>query len=228
MTYTISVIIPAHNEESQIAEALDSLTSQTCKNFEVIVVANGCTDGTAKIAQSYINKLSIKIFETKQRGIAFACNHGAKHSKAKFLFFLEADTVISHNGIAAAVNALNQGKIGGTLKMRSKEKKVWYRLGTKLLEFDEGAGWGPVRFCTAEVYRNIRGHNESIGWMIDADFAKRVKAQGPTIYVKDATQTTSMRRFEKGGFGEVIKQAYAYTLFLLTGKIKKGEYPVVR
>lgn len=228
MAPKISVIIPAHNEESQIAETLESLTLQTFKDFEVIVVANGCIDNTVEITKRYLKRLPLRIIETRRRGIAFACNYGARYSKGDILFFLEADTLISSNALAAVTREICNGKIGGTLKMKPKEKRLLYELGTRLLEVDEGAGWGPVRFCRSQIYNKIKGHNEHIKWMIDNDFARRVKSQGPTAYIKYATQTTSMRRFEKLGWTEVIKQAYAFLLYSLTGKTFEKEYPVVR
>ena len=47
----ISVIVPAHNEENYLGATLDALRRQDHGWFEVIVVANGCTDATAKIAR---------------------------------------------------------------------------------------------------------------------------------------------------------------------------------
>src|SRR5690242_1816455 len=54
---TISVIIPAHNEEAYLGQTLDALKRQDYNWFEVIVVANGCTDSTAEVARGRCNRL---------------------------------------------------------------------------------------------------------------------------------------------------------------------------
>ena len=48
-----SVIIPAHNSEKFISKALDSIKNQSCRDFELIVVCDRCTDNTKAIAESY-------------------------------------------------------------------------------------------------------------------------------------------------------------------------------
>ena len=47
----ISVVIPARNEEEFLPATIDALKAQTYKNFEIIVVANGCNDRTADVAR---------------------------------------------------------------------------------------------------------------------------------------------------------------------------------
>src|ERR1044072_4004333 len=55
----ISVIIPAHNEETYLPETLEALRRQNYPWFEVIVVANGCTDHTAEAAHCRCHRLIV-------------------------------------------------------------------------------------------------------------------------------------------------------------------------
>ena len=52
----ITIIVPAYNVEKYIGECLDSLVNQTCDKFNVIIVNDGSTDGTAEICKRYAEK----------------------------------------------------------------------------------------------------------------------------------------------------------------------------
>src|SRR5579884_1978782 len=86
----ISVIIPAHNEEDYIGPTLDALSRQNYPHFEVIVVANGCCDGTARIASNACDRLIV----LSDKNLGVARNLGAKLARGELLMFLDADTVL--------------------------------------------------------------------------------------------------------------------------------------
>lgn len=54
MVCKISVIVPCYNQEKYIKECLDSLVSQTFKDYEVIVIDDGSTDDSAEIVNEYV------------------------------------------------------------------------------------------------------------------------------------------------------------------------------
>ena len=85
----ISVIIPAYNGEKYLAETIESVLSQTFKDFEVIVVDDGSTDRTREIAQSYGNEL-FYVFK-ENGGPGSARNAGIKVSKGRFIALLDHD-----------------------------------------------------------------------------------------------------------------------------------------
>ena len=82
-----SIIIPVFNVEKYIKRCLDSVFEQTYKDFEVIVVDDGCTDDSINIIKNY----SINIIKTKHVGVSEARNIGAKHANGEFLLFLDSD-----------------------------------------------------------------------------------------------------------------------------------------
>ncbi|MGC1810724.1 MAG: glycosyltransferase family 2 protein [Candidatus Binataceae bacterium] len=86
----VSVIIPVHNGEDTVARAIDSALSQTYKdNVEVIVINNGSTDQTAKVLESYAER--IIILDEPALGVARARNTGVAAARGKYLAFLDAD-----------------------------------------------------------------------------------------------------------------------------------------
>ncbi len=103
MNIKASVIIPSWNGKDLLADCLKSLEEQTFKDFEIIVVDNGSTDGTAEMVHG------VKIIEnTKNIGFARAINQGVECSKAKYVVFLNNDTQVSKNWLKELVECADK------------------------------------------------------------------------------------------------------------------------
>ena len=83
----ISVVIPAHDEERFLAEAIHSVQAQTLQPAEIIVVADDCKDRTAEIAA----ELGAIVVEQNRRNMAAALNVGIKASSQSWIALLDAD-----------------------------------------------------------------------------------------------------------------------------------------
>src|SRR5689334_661474 len=79
----ISIIIPAHNEQMYLPATLEALRRQNYPWFEVIVVANGCTDQTPDVARGMCHRLIVM----SQKSLGMARNLGARMSKGELLVF---------------------------------------------------------------------------------------------------------------------------------------------
>ena len=96
-TLTLSLVIPAYNEENHLKACLDSVAAQTLKPDEVIVVDNNSTDRTVKIARQY--KFVTVIKESRQ-GVVFARDSGFNAAKSDLIGRIDADTVLPHDWVA--------------------------------------------------------------------------------------------------------------------------------
>jgi glycosyltransferase involved in cell wall biosynthesis len=85
----ISCIVPVFNGERFLAEALESILSQTYQPIEIIVVDDGSTDQTAQVAHSYGQR--IKYLRKTNGGETAARNHGLRAAKGEYVAFLDAD-----------------------------------------------------------------------------------------------------------------------------------------
>ncbi len=92
-----SLIIPLYNRPSEIDELLDSLTKQSFKNFEVIVVEDGSTETSKDIVNKYQNKLTIRYFEKQNEGPGPSRNFGAERAKGDYFIFFDSDCIIPEN-----------------------------------------------------------------------------------------------------------------------------------
>ncbi|MEZ4856294.1 MAG: glycosyltransferase family A protein [Gelidibacter sp.] len=85
-----SVIIPLYNKEKHIKTTLDSVLAQTFNDFEVIIVNDGSTDKSLKIAETFDDK-RIHIHTTENKGVSYARNYGVSKSNSNLIAFLDAD-----------------------------------------------------------------------------------------------------------------------------------------
>ncbi|MGH7244437.1 MAG: glycosyltransferase family 2 protein [Phycisphaerales bacterium] len=85
---TVSVITPVCNGERYLAQALESIRAQTLPPFEVIVVNDGSTDGSAEVARTFEG---VRCLNIPHAGIGAARNHGVRAATGTFLAFLDAD-----------------------------------------------------------------------------------------------------------------------------------------
>ncbi|MPL68877.1 Undecaprenyl-phosphate 4-deoxy-4-formamido-L-arabinose transferase [bioreactor metagenome] len=89
----VSIIIPTYNRKEKLIRAIDSVLAQTYKDFEIIIVDDGSTDGTKDYLSKCIekNKGIIHYFYKKNGGVSSARNFGIARSKGKYISFLDSD-----------------------------------------------------------------------------------------------------------------------------------------
>lgn len=88
----ISVIVPIYNVEEYLCRALDSILSQTHKDWEAILVDDGSTDSSGRIAEEYAQRdHRFKVVHKPNGGLSDARNAGMKHLSGEYLIFLDAD-----------------------------------------------------------------------------------------------------------------------------------------
>ncbi|MBS3152874.1 glycosyltransferase [Candidatus Woesearchaeota archaeon] len=195
----LSVIIPACNEEQYIKETIESIKKQNYKEYEIIVVCDGCTDKTPEIA----SKLADKVVTLKTRsGPAIAKNKGVEISKGNKLVFLDADTHLGKEALSNISEVLdNDINTIGTCKIKPSSNKTKHKIMMFLKNYlisPLGVSNGII-FCTKKLYTKFNGFNNGLKKREDGDFIRRIKKQGNFI-ILDNYVVSSTRRFDKKGY----------------------------
>ena len=101
----ISVIIPVYNSENYLVDCIESILNQTYKNFEIVIVNDGSTDGSKKICTNY-QKLynNIKLFNIKNHGVSYARNFGIEKALGDYLYFMDSDDILFESCFEMFVN----------------------------------------------------------------------------------------------------------------------------
>lgn len=100
----VSIVIAAHNEESVLGDTLDALLDDDV-DAQIIVVPNGCTDGTADVARA---RRGVEVVEVEQGSKPVALNAGDAVARSATRIYLDADIVVPRGGVAALAEALER------------------------------------------------------------------------------------------------------------------------
>lgn len=91
----ISVIVPVYNMEKYLARCVESLLCQTMKEFEILLIDDGSTDGSASICKEYAAQDNrIRYIKKKNGGLSDARNVALEHVKGEFVTFIDSDDFV--------------------------------------------------------------------------------------------------------------------------------------
>lgn len=109
---TVTIVIPAYNAESTIAETLSSVLAQTYRDFEVLVVDDGSTDKTSGVVSAAEDQ-RVRLVRIPNGGVARARNHGISQARAELVAFLDADDLWEPDKLELQVAALEASPQAG-------------------------------------------------------------------------------------------------------------------
>jgi glycosyltransferase involved in cell wall biosynthesis len=208
---TLSIIIPAKNEKNFISECLTHLYESLKYldiTYEIIVVADNCSDDTIEIAQRF----SCKIFSVNFNNRSKSKNFGFLNSEGEFLIFLDADTFISEELIFKTLEILNKtNKSVVFYKQDQIEYNVLAVPYFRLVNFigNKRPTFSPTISCKREYFR-FNYFDDTLKSFEDIFFMNKAFSKEETILC-DAKVFTSIRRFTKLGL--------IYSLFLFCRSI---------
>ena len=217
---SVSVIVPARNEEACLGACLESLAAQAGIGFEIIVVNDASTDRTREIAQSFpqVRVVDADAPPPGWTGKNNAMAAGARAARGEWLLFTDADTFHFPGSLARAVG--EAGQQGAALLSYSPEQEVhgfWERAVMPVIFAELAATYRPslvsdprspaaaangqYLLITRKAYDAIGGHAAVSGSLLeDVALAKMVKALGCKIFFRfggDAVRTRMYRSFEQ-------------------------------
>jgi glycosyltransferase involved in cell wall biosynthesis len=197
----ISVIVPALNEEEQIAATLRSLASQSLEkeSYEIIVVDGGSDDGTVEIAEEYADRVTVQTHP----GIGGARRDGAEVASGRIIAFTDADTAFPNGWLEVISQNLerHEASTGPVIfqdkDLRTEILRAW-RSSYKLLKaFNFCYMIGSNMAMRRETYRRTGGHRD-ISLLDDYDLSvKLFKIGADAVYDPDQAVYTSSRRAHK-------------------------------
>jgi len=106
----ISVIIPCYNAQTYLAACLDSLLCQSMQDFEAILIDDGSTDDTARIAQAYASRDErLRLIRQKNAGVSAARNAGLEKAQGEWICFVDADDLLPEKALETLLSYAGDG-----------------------------------------------------------------------------------------------------------------------
>lgn len=149
----ISIIIPVYNKAPWLERCFDSLVNQTDKDFEVIIINDGSTDGSADICKKYAKENGWSLYLQANAGVSVARNLGIDRASGDYIAFLDADDSYTKDAIKVMknmtkdfkYNIIQFGQYRAGTRLHAQAPRGDYELPNCTVEFWE--------FTTNKLYR---------------------------------------------------------------------------
>ena len=219
-----SIIIPVYNRPDEVDELLESLTTQTVKDFEVIIVEDGSQKPCKDVCDKYVGKLDIKYHLKENGGPGPARNYGVEKAQGDYVLILDSDCVIPSGYLAAIDAELNANPcdaFGGPDAAHESFTDIQKAISYSMTSFFTTGGirggkkkldkFYPRSFnmgMKRSVYNNLNGFSK-MRFGEDIDFSYRIFENGYTCRLFPEAwvwhkRRTDMRKFFKQVFNSGI------------------------
>ena len=220
----ISFIVPAFNEAKLLGRTLDALHAAARAidhDYEIVVVDDASTDATAAVA----NRHDARVVSVSHRQIAATRNAGARATAGDPLVFVDADTLVTPEVLAAALAALRAGAVGGGAALRFDGDiplfaRVLTPIALGLLRTFRGAP-GCFIFCSRTAFVAAGGFDEAFYGAEDLVLSGALKQQGRFVILREAV-VTSGRKLRTHTFAQMLWLLLRLAI-LGTGVIKQRQ-----
>ena len=206
MQKVLSVVIAAYNAADTLGTQLEALVGQAPGlEWEVVVADNRSTDTTAAVAESFADRLHLRVVPAPAKAnAAYARNVAVATCEARWIAFVDADDMVAPGWVASMAHGLgehqfiagrldtqhlNPPRVVRTRPVPQSTGLQWWSVGPPLPH----AGGGNLGIHRS-VYEAVGGFDEDLGGLQDVDFCWRVQLAGvPLHFLPEATLHVGLR-----------------------------------
>jgi chlorobactene glucosyltransferase len=240
----VSILVPARNEEKNIARCVGSLLAQDYPDFDVFILDDQSEDATRSIldeialSQTRLHVIAGRPLPADRLGKSWACAQLAEQAPGELLFFTDADTIHAPHALRSAVTALIGERADLLTGYPRQEVRTWgerlavpffswafycfiplafaYRLRMPALS----SALGQMLLFRRQAYQAVGGHNSVCGSIVeDLSLARRIKAAGLRWRMIEAADLITCRMYTTSeeafaGFSKNLFAAFGFHLLL--------------
>lgn len=225
-----SIIVPVYNRIDEVADLLESLDKQTCKDFEIILVEDGSTMPCGDEARKYAGKIDVKYFYKDNEGRSIARNYGLERASGDYFVFFDSDCVIPPEYFAVLSKELDRNPLdcfGGPDAAHDSfsdtQKAINYSMTSFLTTGGIRGGkismekFTPRTFnmgFSRKVYERVGGFREMFSE--DIDMSTRIRNAGFSMGLIRPVFVYHKRRVD---FRKFLRQVYVFGMSRVTLKL---------
>lgn len=196
-----SVIIPVYNRPDEVRELLESLSKQTLKDFEVLLIEDGSVNRCDTVVQEFDKDLNICYFYKENSGRSLTRNYGMERASGEYLIFFDSDCIIPERYFEIVKAHLEEDYVdcfGGPDAAHTSFSNLQKAISYSMTSFFttggiRGGKKGMEKFTprtfnmgfSKEVYKRVGGFKDMFGE--DIDLSLRIQKAGfHTVLIRDA------------------------------------------
>ena len=205
----ISIVIPSNNFSHSLEKVLESISKQSLKPKEVVIVDSSTNDKNQDLTKKFIEFLNIKFIQVDQAYPGEARNLGVKNSSEEILLFIDSKTVPSKDFVSKLYSLFNENSyeviFGNTLYLaKSREQKI-----IRAATFGSiGHETTPGTIIKKETFNKVGGFLEGVRTAEDLEWRERVKTKRVSNFCPDKPSLTYSELPDS--YKEMIKRYFKY------------------
>jgi glycosyltransferase involved in cell wall biosynthesis len=192
----VTIIVPVYNGSAYLRETLDSLLSQSFKSFELLVIDDGSTDGSAHIVSS-MKDGRMRFIRQSNRGLCDALNRGIEEARTPFIARNDQDDLSFPNRIARQIEVMNEHpdalalfayytKFGARRRWSNVDKYTVVVGDTMVYDpLRDGCMLGSTMFARTEALRMVNGFRRAFYPTDDWDLEFRLAEAGKVLILRE-------------------------------------------
>ena len=207
----ISFVVPAHNEEQLLGRTLTAIHAAARRSgrpYEIVVADDASADRTAAVAVEH----GARVVPIVRRQIAAARNAGAGAAVGDILIFVDADTIVGPEVVAATLAALDAGAVAGGASLRLDGRIPWYgRLMAAIVLTTMRIGRlaaGCYVFCTRTAFDAVGGFDERLFATEEIALSRALHREGRMVILREAVETSGRKLRTHSGW-EILRVMFA-------------------
>jgi hypothetical protein len=194
----VSIVMSVLNGDRFLSEAVDSILSQTCSEFEFIIINDGSTDKTAALLDSYRSTDDrIRVYHQDNLGLVESLNRGCALASAKYIARMDADDVARPDRLERQVEFLERqpslALVGGAIvfinsagvPLRTHHQPISDGEIKASLFRNGGAFWHPTVLMRTEAFRSVGGYRKVVTAAEDYDLWLRMAEKFELANLRD-------------------------------------------
>lgn len=174
------MIVTAYNEERHIGRCLESLIGQDFDDFEVLVVDDGSSDGTFRLAKGYADRFPDRVRVVRMErnmGLGNARNIGAVYARGEVVVFLDADMEFPRDFLGKLVTPILSGEYHATcpgVEIIGNLGNPWVKVyGQKTRGVGASQFIGFIRAIRRDLFLGTGGFDARLGYFDDVSFHEK-------------------------------------------------------
>lgn len=232
-TAGLTVIIPVYNGQNTIRQCLEHVYSSTLKDFEVIVVDDHSTDGTARIVCGFP---CVMLRTEVNSGAAAARNLGASHASSPLMYFLDADILIEPDTLEKILEEFEKRPevcaIFGSFQKNTLHQNFVSVYKNLLQHYthqnsneDSTSFCGGFSLIRRDVFLAVGGLDPAYRFLEDVELGYRLHQQGYRVRLLKNLQVTHCKRFTLAGLAksDVFERAIPWTRIMLSKHVFRND-----